>query len=217
VSIRDWVAGKIKDDFDVEPRGELGLVVKREGRPNAHVYCADANEHVLYSAEEFERAILEFPELEFVVLIKRDADHEVYERAGKIGVAIHSFGELSQALSASNDISHWETRDQAYLRRRMSYARSVESFEIKGRSAYLISRRGMLSSLVVAFIEPYELTSDDIYGIAEDYRHLKLDAIVVTNPYARGFAPEPMAAARAMGIRLRTLNDFVSDLGSEQV
>ena len=75
----------------------------------------------------------------------------------------------------------------------------------------------MLSSLVVAFIEPYELTSDDIYGIAEDYRHLKLDAIVVTNPYARGFAPEPMAAARAMGIRLRTLNDFVSDLGSEQV
>jgi hypothetical protein len=67
------------------------------------------------------------PGLQFIVLIRRDADNKVYERAEEMGICISGFGDLKSALDHDTDIAQHLSSEQAYLLSRLRKNRHVAS------------------------------------------------------------------------------------------
>ncbi|MFD6277189.1 hypothetical protein ACFWFI_16660 [Streptomyces sp. NPDC060209] len=61
----------------------------------------------------------------------------------------------------------------------------------------------------------YEFTADAMYTLAEGYREVKPDFIVVTNPNCRGFSTDSLRAASQVGMPLIRFSDFLDKLGTE--
>jgi hypothetical protein len=213
VSIRGWIINKLKDRYVLTLEGQHGLRVQRQGDPDAVVYCVEPSETVPFSVEDLDQALQEMPDAQFIVVIRRDVTHRAYERAEELGVCVDGFGELQSALGGDRNVATHHSRDVTYLRSRIERHRYVTEVWRRGKTAYEITRSGPLLPVVIVTIPHYELTSDGVYTILEEHDHLEVDAIVSTNPYARGFAREAVQAANRAGVEVLTLNDLLDRLG----
>jgi hypothetical protein len=213
MTIRGWVVGKLTDAYAVDLEGEHGLRIERGARPTALVYCAETNENDRFTADDLDAAWQDMPGVQFVVLVKRDAANEAYELAEKRGICISGFSELKSALAKDFNIAEHLSREQAHLRGRLEKNRHVCGMRRRGKSAYEISRKGVLSTLNVVTITHYELTSDSVYELLDENDGIDVDAIVTTNPNCRGFAREALDAGNYAGIRILTLHGLLDSLG----
>ncbi|SCE77446.1 hypothetical protein GA0074695_1005 [Micromonospora viridifaciens] len=212
MTIRNWIIQKLSDDYNVELEGDHGLRIKRHRHPTAFVYCVEKSGNERFRIEHFEAARHEIPAVEFIVLVKREAENEVYEHAEELGICVSGFGDLQIALANDDDISRYWSREQAYLRGRLTGNRHVSSVRRIGESAYEISRHGGLGSFNIITIAHYELTSDTVYELIERNDDLEVKAIVSTNPNCEGFAPEALEAGAQTGTRILPLKYFLRSL-----
>lgn len=213
MSIRGWVAGNLMDDYEIELQEEHGLRIKRKKGPLSLVYCADTDGVGRFTVDDLEAACHELPGLQFVALVRRDADNEAYERAEELGICIAGLGGLQSALQNDDDIGQYLSSGQAYLLRRLRRNRHVLSVRRCGKSAYEISRKVPEPSLTIVVTDDYELTSDSVYGLLDQYDDLHVHAIVSINPACFGFAGEVLAAGEQAGTRIFSLNRFLDALG----
>ncbi|WP_435209419.1 hypothetical protein [Micromonospora sp. bgisy143] len=213
MTIRSWIAGKLSDEYDVELEGDHGLRIKRPARPTGFVYCVEKNGSNPFRIDNFEAARQEMPTVEFVVLVRREAENEVYKRAEQLGLCVSGFSDLQTALSSNDDISDYLSREQTYLRGRLTGNRHVSSVRRIGELAYEISRQDELESLNIVAISHYELTSDTVYDLLERNDDLGVKAIVSTNPNCEGFAPEVLEAGAQTGTKILPLKYFLQSLG----
>jgi hypothetical protein len=213
MSIRGWVAGKLGNEYVIEFEGEHGLRITRERLPTALVYCAEPDVADCLTVGDLDIARREMPGLQFVVLIRRDADNEAYERAEELGICLAGFGDLKSALDNDANIAQHLSREQVYLLSRLRKNRHVASIRRRGRSAYAISRKAPMSPLTIIASEDYELTSDIIYDLLDENDDIDLHAIVSTNPACFGFAGEVLDAGKRTGIRILSLNQLLDMLG----
>jgi hypothetical protein len=213
MSIRNWVVGKLRDDYEIEPEGEHGLRIKRETRPLSLVYCADTDGVGRFTFDDLEAACRELPAFQVVVLVRRDADNEAYERAEELGVCLAGLGDLKSALRHDLNIGQHLSSEQAYLLSRLQINRHVVSVRRCGRCAYEVLRKVPMPSLTIVATEDYELTSDCVYELLDQYGGIDVHAIVSTSPACFGFAGEVLAAGKRTGTRIFNLNQLLDALG----
>jgi len=213
MSIRGWVAGKLRTHYAIEFEGEHGLRITRKRQPAALVYCAEPDAADLFTAGDLDAALREMPGLQFIVLIRRDAYNEAYERAEELGICLAGFGDLKSALDYDVNIAQHLSSEQAYLLSRLRRNRYVASVRRRGRSAYEISRKATLSPLTIVATEDYELTSDSIYELLDENDDIDPHAIVSTSPACSGFAGEALDTGKRTGIRVLSLNQLLDALG----
>jgi len=148
-----------------------------------------------------------------IIVMRRLIDPEVFEYAMALGVRVDTFGGFMGALEKCDDISQYVHREESYFRKRVLVTNVISSIARQGHTAWRLERIGDLSTLTVATHDRYELTDDGFAGVLERYPSLKLDALVITNPIARGFGNRVVKTARLADVRLYTMNDFVEVLG----
>lgn len=214
MTVRDWAAGKLTEEFGYTTRSidMSALVVSRDEFPTAYAYFPEPNNSSRFGIDEFCRARESFPEVQFFTLIRQVAENSVYAMADELGVAVGGFNSLKSALATESDISRYKTSEQRYVQSRLNQNRHVAHFARCGESAYKITRKGHLSAINIVTLTHYEITSDEVYKILERYSNIDLHAIVVTNPACHGFAPEALEAAADTETRIMTLRDFLPSL-----
>jgi hypothetical protein len=212
MTIRTWVVGKLTDAYTIEFEGEHGLRIGRKIRPTALVYCIETSGTDRFTADDLDAARQDMPDVQFMVLVQRDADNEAYERAEELGICLSGFAELKSALAKDFNIAEHLSSEQAYLRGRLENNRHVRGVRRCGKSAYEISRKGALSTLSIVTITHYELTSDSVYELLDENDGIDVDGIVTTNPSCRGFPPEVLDAGNQTGIRILTLHGLLDAL-----
>jgi hypothetical protein len=144
-----------------------------------------------FTVDDLKAACRELPALQFVVLVHRDADNEAYERAEELGICLAGLGDLKSALRHDLNIGQHLNSEQAYLLSRLRKNRHVVSVRRCGRSAYEVLRKVPMPSLTIVATEDYEVTSDSVYELLEEYGGLNVHAIVSTSPACFGFAASP--------------------------
>ncbi|MFG2045753.1 hypothetical protein [Dactylosporangium sp. NPDC048998] len=214
MTIRSWIIGKLQDEYTIHPIGQHGLQIERWVRPTAFVYCVESGTD-WFTTADLNLAHQEMPSVEFVVLVKRQAESEAYELADELGICLSTFGELKSALAEDVNIAEHLSREQAYVLSRLGNNRHVDGLRRRGAAVYEISRVGALSTLNIVTVDHYELTSDEVYTLLDRNDNVDLDVIVNTNPNCRGFADEVSKAAEHAGVRVLTFNEFLNDLGKE--
>lgn len=213
MTIRDWVVDKVKRaGFDVELAGDKGFVVSRGNRAKAHVYCPDASDAEPFTPDDLQDAMKEVPNLQFVAAVRRRVANDTYTVADEADVAIGGLYALKAALEEDFNVSHYKTNEQRYVQRRLDGNGQVKSWRRVGENAYEIVRKGGLGDLTIVTIQPYELTSDEVYDLLAQHDGIDVDAIVTTNPNCRGFAPSTLDAVSNAGTEIWTFGDFLGSL-----
>lgn len=213
MSIRNWVVGKLARDYTVSDYTDSSAVlVERGARPPAVICCVEPDRLVPFTVTDLEDLLVEAPECQFVVLTRRRAVSRVYEVAAELGVYVGSFGDLRSALETEDDVSRYTDREQTYVRTRIGRNRHVANLERCGKTAYRIVRRGGLRPLIVVTTDQYELTADAVYQLLDEHEDLAPDAIVVTNPNCRGFAPTIVAVQANTEVASYLMQDFLDSL-----
>ncbi|MGN6188211.1 MAG: hypothetical protein ACTHOE_04885 [Conexibacter sp.] len=214
---RPWVIRKLQaedgelSDLQLEPVGGNGLRIVRKARPDALVYCAGVEHGETFSLQDLEHALGVLSDAQFVVVVPTRIDHEVFVHAEELGVCVDGFGELVAALWEDEDVAGHLRREQAYVLRRLHQHRAVRSVRRYGPSAYEIERP-KLSALTIVATDEYEITADHVYSLLESYANLALNAVVLTNPNARGISSDAKRAGEQAGVHVLLLNDFLGAL-----
>lgn len=213
MSIRDWAVGKLARDYTASGFGDsLAVLVERTTRPPAVICCVEPDSLVPFTVADLEKILVEVPDCQFVVLTRRRAVSGVYEVAAEEGVYVGSFGDLRSALETEDDVARYADREQTYVRSRIGRHRHVANLERCGKTAYRITRRGRLRPLTVVTTDQYELTADAVYELLDEHEDLAPDAIVVTNPNCRGFAPTIVAVQANTEVASYLMQDFLDSL-----
>lgn len=219
MSLQEWAAkvlvkgeGFQKGAESASLVGAHGIRVTREGRPDALVYCPDPEPAPPFGRVEFDNALSELPDLQFVVVVRRKVDPALYAYADNLGIPIGSIADVRSALFSIEDISRYVAREHSYIRSRFGANRHVMSYHRLGRTTFKIERTGRLRSLNVAMVDDYEVTAEQVYSVINDHPEIGLDAVVTTNPSCRGISKPASDAARAAGVELLTLADFLISL-----
>lgn len=142
----------VADAYEIELEGEHGVRIKRGMRPTALVYCAEASGIDRFTVEDLDAACQRMPGVQFVVLVRCEADNEAYERAENLELCLAGFGELKSALVDDFNIAKHLSREQKYLRTRLENNQYVSTIQRRGKSAYEISRKGTLPKLNIVTI-----------------------------------------------------------------
>ena len=219
--MRNWVTGKLREKdpsqlnkptYQTELMGTHGIVVHRPQLSDAYVYIPDASDAQLFTTADFDRARTELPIVDFVVIIKRRVANDAYPRADEYGIAVGPFGALQSALQRISDVSTYRTNEQKYVQSRLDGNAQVVSWRRVGESAYEITRAVSRRSLTIVTNDHYELISDMVYTILAQHTELKVDAVVVTNPSTRAFAPTVLTAADDAGTQVMIFPRFLASL-----
>jgi hypothetical protein len=216
MTLRDWVAKTaIKDEPAATATvfGQHGVHITRAGQLDSYVYCSDIDT-APFDLDDFETARSEIAELEFICVLKRPIANEVYEFADSKGVPVGGVGDLQAALRECNSISEYVSREDRYVRSRLSNP-NILDYRRRGATTYEIYRRGGLSTLIVAMVERYELTAEDAYEIIRHHPGIRIDAVVTTNPNTRGLSGATIRAIANAGTKGYTINDFLASLDRE--
>ncbi|GAA3221956.1 hypothetical protein ACFP63_18720 [Oerskovia jenensis] len=213
MSIRGWIVRKL-DSYSIDLHQDHGIVVRRDGSPDAFAYCIEPSPTSVFDEADFASALDEMPELQFLILVRRDATDRAYELAAETGVCLDGFGEFQTALRLLDDVSEHRSREIEYLLNRLEGNRATVRVVRRGKAIFEIHRSAPARPVIIVAIDHYEVTSDGVYALINSRDGLKIDAIVSTNPYARGFAPEAVRAASNAGVDILPLNEFLSLLGS---
>jgi hypothetical protein len=67
--------------------------------------------------------------------------------------------------------------------------------------------------LTIVATEDYELTSDSVYELLDEYDGIDIHAIVSTSPACFGFASEALVAGKQTGTWILSLNQLLDMLG----
>lgn len=213
MSIRDWVLRQLrKDSYVVQAVGEHGVEVLRRNRPDAFAYCVEPDSATPVTVEDLEDAVEELPQAGMVIVTRRAVDPGVHERARELDVSVDTFGGFQRALWEFDDISEYVHPEETYFRRRMAATRVVTSVTRRGHRAWELERVSGLRPLMVVTHHPYELTDDAYSDVLNGYPKLDLDALVITNPSARGFGARVAKSALRAGVPLYTLHDFIDEI-----
>jgi len=213
VTIRDWVVGKVREaGYAVELDGDCGFVVDRGIRARAHVYCPDASDTEPFTPDHLKEAIEGMPKLQFVAAVRRRVANETYTVADEEGVAIGGLNALKAALAEDFNVARYKTSQQAHVQRRLDGNAQITRWRRVGESAYEIVRKGARRDLTIVTIQPYELTSDEVYELLAQHDGLAVDAIVTTNPNCQGLARSTLDAVGAAGTDIMTFRDFLGSL-----
>ena len=214
MTIRDWVVQKLPRDagYDIELDGDHGFVVARRLRTKARVYCPEASDSEPFGPDDLEQAMDEMPGLQFVVAVRRRVANETYTLADEESVAVGGLGALKSALAEDFNVGRHKTREQEYVQERLDGNAQVTSWRRRGENAYQITRAGDRRSLTIVTIQPYEVTSDEVYELLAQHDGLAVDAIVTTNPNGSGFAPSTLDAVGDAGTRIMRFRDFLDSL-----
>ena len=214
MTIRDWVASQLGKDegYEVEPEGDRGFVVARRLKPRAHVYCPDAYDTEPFTPSDLEAALEEMPKLQFVAAVKRLVANDTYTLADEKGVAVGGLSALKAALASDFNVGQYKTSEQAFVQGRLDGNANVSSWRRRAYSAYEIVRKGSRRNLTIVTIQPYELTSDEVYELLARHDGLTVDTVVTTNPNCQGFAPSTLDAVEDAGTEIMTFRDFLAFL-----
>jgi hypothetical protein len=214
VTIRDWVVSKLPKGagYEFELVGENGIVVGRHLQRDAHVYCPDASDTEPFTPDDLEQAMEEMPRLQFVTVVRRQVANEAYPLADAEGVAIGGLMALKSALAEDFNVANHKTSQQEYVQGRINGNAHVTNWRRVGENAYEIVRKGSRRDLTIVTIQPYELTSDEVYELLAQHDDLAVDAVVTTNPSCRGFARSTLEAVRDAGTQIMTFRDFLGSL-----
>ncbi|GAA3702017.1 hypothetical protein GCM10023081_43030 [Arthrobacter ginkgonis] len=218
MTIRDWVANQLRNDYTYAVStiegSDLGLRIERSGRPSGHIYCVDPNIGSDFDLPELLKAQQEVEDLDFVVLTKRRAKPDTYRRAEGVGFVIGSFGDLRRALESEGEIAAYRSPDHTYVRRRLILHSSIRRIERIGENAFTLFPTDEKSPLHIIITNQYELTADEVYTLVENYEDIEVDAVVSKNPYANAMSPQAIEAGRFLKIHIYTLNEFLENLSS---
>lgn len=213
MSIRDWVVVQLrKGGREVGVVGEHGVRVVRPNRPDAVAFCVEPDSMSPFTIDALQNAVDELPQAGMVIVTRRIVDPEVYDRARDLKVCVDTFGGFDRALGEFDDISQYVHPEETYLRKRMTATRAVTLVTRRGHRAWELERSNRLRQLMIVTHDRYELTDDGFIEIFNQYPMLNLDALVITNPAARGFGARVVRSAQRAGIPLYTLNDFIDEI-----
>lgn len=219
MSIQTWIIEKLKEDntsahsrksrTTVQAMGKHGVRVIRPGQQDAVGYCVDPDPNP-FTVEMLEEAIEELPGARMVIVTRRVVDPDVYSRSSELGACVDTFGGFSRAITSLDDISDYVHPEETYFRKRMQSTRAVISVNRQGYRAWELRRINRLRSLTVVTHDRYELTDASFAEVLDQYPKLDIDALVVTNPSARGFGARVVTSSRNAGVPLYKLDDFIS-------
>lgn len=210
MNIRDWAVNALrKDSFAARTASEHGVCVTRDGRPDAIAFCAPPGE-APFNVEDLHHALDEVPGAGMIVITRRTVDPAVYQRAKDLHVSIDTFGAYRRAVEDYDDIALYEHPEVRYFERRVYATQVVSSMVRLGHRAWCIERLNSLPRLTIATHEAYELTNAAFADTLNRYPTLKLDAVIATNPNTQGFGGSVAASAGHAGVRILTVNDFLS-------
>jgi hypothetical protein len=147
-----------------------------------------------------------------VIVTRRVVEPDVHERARELEICVDTFGGFNRALGEFDDISQYVHPEETYIRTRLAATRVVTSVIRRGHRAWELERVNGLRPLMIVTHDRYELTDDGFTEILNQYPKLELDALVITNPAARGFGARVVESARWSGVPLYTLNDFLDEI-----
>lgn len=221
MTLRDWIASKLPSEHGyrtnvskVEYICVHGLRVHRNGLPPVDVYCAEPDAEHAFTTTCLSEALAEMPDAEFVVVVRRAVAADAYPAADKLQVGLGGLGTLRGALLL-DDVPGYRSSNQEYVEARLRRNRHVTGLFRQGYEAYEIERENGLRSLVVVTLNPYEVTQEEAYSLLDEHSHVRVDALVTTNPNCRGISAATTRAAANAGTRILTLADFLSALGEE--
>ncbi len=209
--------GKPENAFAIEHVGTHGIGVQHQDEAPSLIYCAGVDSGKIFDLEALQRARTELPEVQFIVVVPTRIAHEVYAHAPVLNVCVDGFGELVSALLHDQDISCHQDREQAYVIRRLRATKVVTSVRRRGYRAYEVERRPPLRPITIATIDHYELTSDDVYTSIEEYGHLGIDVITITNPSTQGISADALTAGRLADVKVLLFRDFLNALPSSWI
>jgi hypothetical protein len=147
-------------------------------------------------------------------LIRRFPDADVIETAESSGVLVDSFGNVRAALDSRGPLSHFQNRDEEYLRSRIENHRKVSGMVRVGFGAWRIERQGLRDLLIITH-DRYEFPVDELHRLLREHPNLEPDAFVITNPYTNGLSQRVMDAAAQIGVEIYLLNDLFGRLAKE--
>jgi hypothetical protein len=217
MSIRDWVIQQLRKQTSfagkpppaVEAVGSNGVKVIRPGRPDAIAYCLEPDSVNPFTTDGLVSALGELPQAGMVVVTRRLADPDVYQRASELNVCVDTFGGFVRAIDDFDDISQYVHPEEKYVRARLAATRAVTSVARRGHRAWTVVRTDGLRPLTIVTVDRYELTDEQFAAVLHGYPKLTMDALVVTNPNAQGFGSRVINSAQQAGVPLLKIDDFV--------
>lgn len=213
MSIRSWILNRLTEDsMRAESVGLQGVRVLRPGQPDAVGYCVEPSAQREFTVAELELAVKDVPQLGMIIITRRAVAPDVYERANELGVSVDTFGGFVRAITFFDDVSQYVHPEENYFKNRIFATRVVSRVDRRGHRAWDIERSRGLRPLTVITHEPYELTDDDLTTLLNQYLNLDIDALVITNPNARGFGERVAKNARQAGIPILTLDQFIGEI-----
>jgi hypothetical protein len=215
--IRDWIVRQIRNQTPfaresrlvVETYGSRGVKVLRPDRPAAIGYCVEPNSVNPFTTDDLNDAVAELPQAGMVIVTRRLVDPDVYQRAIELQVCVDTFGGFMRAVDTFDDISQYVHPEEEYVRRRMAATRAVTAVVRRGHRGWTLTRTDGLRALTIVTVDRYELTDEQFAAVLQEYPKLELDALVVTNPSAKGFGDRVVNSAQQAGVPLFTLDDFI--------
>jgi len=149
------------------------------------------------------------PDVQFIAVVNRHVQSAAHVHADTRAVAVGSFPMLKDALASDlDDISGFRSKERAYVERKLALSRKFLRVDRVGDMAYAVTpTRG--PGFVIVVIERYELTSEAVDQLLEDYADLTVDVIVTSNPSCRGFSAGTLASVESAGRSIERLTDLV--------
>lgn len=207
----DWVADKLRGISYVSSAETLDantLVVKRAMKEPLTVACATTEP---VDSGEIRRIQDKTADVDFVVVIPSNVAiaASAWLKCAETGLMLGRFPDLSDGLEELQPNNRLMKRDYQFICRRIESVRTVQAITRVSETALRLSCKNS-RTFIVDFTNPYEMTEYEVLNLIS--RQPDMEFLVVTNPYARGLSPQPVAAAKDAGVKLLLLSDFITDL-----
>jgi hypothetical protein len=219
MTIRGWVMARLAEekiaearDWELRPVEANGIRIDESGRTTVWCYCVQPSESESFSVDHFKSALSEMPTTQFIVVTRRQVEHDVYTVADLTPVGIDGVRLLMNTLLERGDPRLALSSARAYVARRLETSRAVKTWKRIGQDAYEVVCANSGRVVRFAAVRTYEATADEVYNTLYYYRELDVSEIVSTNPAAQDFAGSAREAAESAGSSLVSMKDFLMSL-----
>lgn len=212
MSVTNWVAGKIVEDgkFAIVGRTAEDFLIVKSDRDYTFVVAVLGVKNVI-SLSDVEPLFAGSNKPQFVVNVPSGTlwIGAAIDRIHAESAAFGTLGHIARA-AATEDVGSYRNKDMRFFIEGMAQHTNVSNVAYAYDKVFKVDRR-VGSSLVVAVIDPYNMSAEDVRNAKSRFGHF--DVIIKSSNYG-SITSQAEAAAKSMGAQALSWRDLLIRLAN---